>query len=209
MFRRVLIANRGEIAIRVFRAATELGLRTVAVYSHEDRYSLHRYKADEAYLIGPPDGGEPVKSYLNMSYLRVMGVRAPGSSAEAIDLSLDRLPFEQAAVLELSDLDSVGSCSEQVLSMDTPIDVLVQKTFYEEVDVRQQVTGINEVTLVAVGEAQQPPAPSWGSMLNVAKNFLTQAPWMAWWPGAAIFLVVLGFNLLGDGLRDALDPRET
>ena len=45
-------------------------------------------------------------------------------------------------------------------------------------------------------------------MLNVAKGFMTQAPWMALWPGIAIFLVVLGFNLLGDGLRDALDPRE-
>jgi peptide/nickel transport system permease protein len=68
---------------------------------------------------------------------------------------------------------------------------------------------ILEAALSFLGLGQQPPAPSWGSMLNVAKNFLTQAPWMAWWPGAAIFLVVLGFNLLGDGLRDALDPRET
>lgn len=67
---------------------------------------------------------------------------------------------------------------------------------------------IAEASLSFLGLGQQPPSPSWGSMLNVAKNFLTQAPWMAWWPGAAIFLVVLGFNLLGDGLRDALDPRE-
>ena len=68
---------------------------------------------------------------------------------------------------------------------------------------------IAEASLSFLGLGQQPPSPSWGSMLNVAKNFLTQAPWMAWWPGAAIFLVVLGFNLLGDGLRDALDPRES
>ncbi len=68
---------------------------------------------------------------------------------------------------------------------------------------------IAEASLSFLGLGQQAPAPSWGSMLNVAKNFMTQAPWMAWWPGAAIFLVVLGFNLLGDGLRDALDPRET
>ena len=68
---------------------------------------------------------------------------------------------------------------------------------------------IAEASLSFLGLGQQPPAPSWGSMLNVAKNFMTQAPWMAWWPGAAIFLVVLGFNLLGDGLRDALDPRES
>jgi peptide/nickel transport system permease protein len=67
---------------------------------------------------------------------------------------------------------------------------------------------IAEASLSFLGLGQQPPAASWGSMLNVAKNFLTQAPWMAMWPGAAIFLVVIGFNLLGDGLRDALDPRE-
>ena len=67
---------------------------------------------------------------------------------------------------------------------------------------------IAEASLSFLGLGQQPPAPSWGSMLNTAKNFLNQAPWMALWPGIAIFMVVLGFNLLGDGLRDALDPRE-
>ncbi len=67
---------------------------------------------------------------------------------------------------------------------------------------------IAEASLSFLGLGQQPPAASWGSMLNIAKNFLTQAPWMAMWPGIAIFLVVIGFNLLGDGLRDALDPRE-
>ena len=68
---------------------------------------------------------------------------------------------------------------------------------------------IAEASLSFLGLGQQPPAPSWGSMLNIAKNFLEQAPWMALYPGFAIFLVVLGFNLLGDGLRDALDPRDT
>ncbi|MGB5557577.1 MAG: ABC transporter permease [Paracoccaceae bacterium] len=68
---------------------------------------------------------------------------------------------------------------------------------------------IAEASLSFLGLGQQPPSPSWGSMLNTAKNFLEQAPWMAMWPGIAIFLVVLGFNLLGDGLRDALDPRDT
>ena len=67
---------------------------------------------------------------------------------------------------------------------------------------------IAEASLSFLGLGQQPPAPSWGSMLNTAKNFLSQAPWMAIWPGAGIFLVVIGFNLMGDGLRDALDPRE-
>jgi peptide/nickel transport system permease protein len=67
---------------------------------------------------------------------------------------------------------------------------------------------IAEASLSFLGLGQQPPAPSWGAMLNSAKNYLEQAPWMSLSPGIAIFLTVLGFNLLGDGLRDALDPRE-
>jgi peptide/nickel transport system permease protein len=66
-----------------------------------------------------------------------------------------------------------------------------------------------EASLSFLGLGQQPPSPSWGSMLNTAKNFLAQAPWMAFWPGVAIGAVVLGFNLFGDGLRDALDPKES
>ena len=66
---------------------------------------------------------------------------------------------------------------------------------------------IAEASLSFLGLGQQPPSPSWGSMLNGAQRFLGQAPWMAVYPGLAIFLVVLAFNLLGDGLRDALDPR--
>ena len=66
---------------------------------------------------------------------------------------------------------------------------------------------IAEASLSFLGLGQQPPDPSWGSMLNTAKNFMEDAPWMAIWPGIAIFVLVLAFNLLGDGLRDALDPR--
>ncbi|NDH51600.1 MAG: ABC transporter permease [Betaproteobacteria bacterium] len=67
---------------------------------------------------------------------------------------------------------------------------------------------IAEASLSFLGLGQQPPAPSWGSMLNTAKNYVDNAPWMAVWPGLSIFLLVLSFNLLGDGLRDALDPRQ-
>lgn len=63
-FKRVLVANRGEIAIRIFRACHELGIRTVAIYSNEDKCSLFRTKADEAYLIG--NGKGPVEAYLNI-----------------------------------------------------------------------------------------------------------------------------------------------
>ena len=62
--KKVLVANRGEIAIRVFRACTEIGLKTVGIYTFEDRYSLHRYKADESYQIG--ENTEPLKPYLNI-----------------------------------------------------------------------------------------------------------------------------------------------
>jgi len=66
---------------------------------------------------------------------------------------------------------------------------------------------IAEAALSFLGLGQQPPAPSWGSMLNTAKNYIDNAPWMAVWPGLSIFLLVLSFNLLGDGLRDAFDPK--
>ena len=63
--RKLLAANRSEIAIRIFRAANELGLRTVAIYSQEDRLALHRFKADEAYQVGAGKG--PVEAYLDIS----------------------------------------------------------------------------------------------------------------------------------------------
>jgi pyruvate carboxylase len=63
-FKKLLVANRSEIAIRVFRSAHELGLRTVAIYSHEDRFALHRFKADEAYRVGR--AGEPIRAYLDI-----------------------------------------------------------------------------------------------------------------------------------------------
>ncbi|MEM1227378.1 MAG: pyruvate carboxylase [Planctomycetota bacterium] len=70
---KLLVANRSEIATRVFRTATELGLRTVAIYSHEDRYALHRFKADEAYQIGGT--GEPIRSYLNIDAIVALCVQ--------------------------------------------------------------------------------------------------------------------------------------
>jgi len=62
--KKVLVANRGEIAIRIFRACVEIGIKTVAIYTYEDRYSQHRYKADESYQIGKDD--EPLKPYLDI-----------------------------------------------------------------------------------------------------------------------------------------------
>src|SRR5256885_16975257 len=70
--RKLMAANRSEIAIRVFRTAHELGLRTVAIYAHEDRFALHRFKADEAYRIGTP--GEPLRAYLNIDDIVTLAV---------------------------------------------------------------------------------------------------------------------------------------
>jgi peptide/nickel transport system permease protein len=67
---------------------------------------------------------------------------------------------------------------------------------------------IGEAILSFLGLGVQPPDPSWGTMLNAAQQFLETAPWMAWWPGLAIFLLTLSFNLAGDGLRDVLDPKD-
>ena len=70
------------------------------------------------------------------------------------------------------------------------------------------VAVLAEASLAFLGLGQRPPAPSWGSMLDVARQFLVDAPWMATSPGLAIVVVVMGFNLLGDGLNDALNPRQ-
>src|SRR5699024_1122495 len=78
MFRKVLVANRGEIAIRAFRAAYELGAGTVAVFPEEDRNSAHRAKADEAYRIGEP--GHPVRAYLSVDQI-VDTARRAGADA--------------------------------------------------------------------------------------------------------------------------------
>jgi peptide/nickel transport system permease protein len=67
---------------------------------------------------------------------------------------------------------------------------------------------IAEAILSFLGLGVQPPTPSWGTMLNSAQQFLETAPWMAWWPGLAIFSLALSFNLAGDGLRDFLDPKD-
>ena len=72
--KKLLVANRGEIAIRIFRAATELNIKTVAIYSNEDKNALHRYKADESYLVGKDLG--PAESYLNIERIIDVAKRA-------------------------------------------------------------------------------------------------------------------------------------
>ena len=68
-FRKVLVANRGEIAIRIFRALSELGITTVSIYSKEDRYAMFRSKADESYPLNPQKG--PIDAYLDLSLIHI------------------------------------------------------------------------------------------------------------------------------------------
>jgi len=92
--KKLLVANRSEIAIRIFRAATELGLRTVAIFAQEDRFGMHRFKADEAYQVGQGKG--PVAAYLDIesivSTAREKGVDAihPALASAGIGVGIIR-----------------------------------------------------------------------------------------------------------------------
>ena len=68
--KKVLVANRGEIAVRIFRACTELGIKTVGIYSEQDKLQIHRYKADESYLVG--EGMEPLAAYAKSKKLKII-----------------------------------------------------------------------------------------------------------------------------------------
>ena len=92
-FKKLLAANRSEIAIRIFRAATELGLRTVAIYAQEDRFCIHRFKADEAYLVGQGKG--PVAAYLDIDGIVAL---AKENGVEAIHPGYGFLSRERRAL---------------------------------------------------------------------------------------------------------------
>ena len=115
---RLLVANRGEIAIRVMRAATELGITTVAVYTYEDRYSLHRYKADEAYQIGRDD--EPLKPYLDVEgiiqlakHKRVDGIH-PGYGFLSENVKLARRCREEGIIFVGPSPESMEALGDKV-----------------------------------------------------------------------------------------------
>lgn len=103
--KKVLVANRGEIATRIFRACSELGLTTVAVYAEEDRFSVHRFKADEAYLIGA--GKKPIEAYLDIEeILRVAKMSGADSIHPGYGLLSENIAFARAC--EKAGLKFVG-----------------------------------------------------------------------------------------------------
>src|SRR5215470_4343240 len=109
MFRKILVANRGEIAIRAFRAAYELGAHTVAVFPYEDRNSLHRLKADESYQIG--DQGHPVRAYLSVEHIVNAAIRAGADAVYPGYGFLSENPALAAACLR-SGITFVGPTTE-------------------------------------------------------------------------------------------------
>ena len=149
--KKLLVANRSEIAIRCFRAATELGLQTVAVYSFEDRFSLHRFKADEAFLIGPAEGGEPVRSYLNIPAI-IKVARRHGADAIHPGYGFLSENAEFARACAAAGLTFVGPTPEQ---LDAFGDKVASKRLAKAADVpivpgtEQAVAGLDEVRAAA------------------------------------------------------------
>ena len=146
-----------------------------------------------------------VTTYLGQSALNItlvigiLGIPAFTRVARAVTLSLSEREFVTAA-------RALGATDSRILLRELLPNVALPLVAFFLLGVA--VTIVVEGALSFLGLGVPPPAPSWGSMLNSAQRFLAQAPWMAFWPGFAIFVSVLSFNLLGDGLRDALDPRE-
>ena len=141
MFKKILVENRGEIAIRIFRACNELAIKTVGIYSFEDRFSLHRYKADESYQVGIE--GEPVRSYLNIDeIIRV----AKEVKAEAIHPGYGFLSerIELRAACEKNNIVFIGPSSE---TLDIAGDKVKTKNLADKVRV-PTITGSTEVNYV-------------------------------------------------------------
>ena len=104
-FRKILVANRGEIAIRVMRAANEMGKKTVAVFAEEDKLSLHRFKADEAYRIG--EGMSPVGAYLSIpEIIRVAKMCGADAIHPGYGLLSENPEFVEACVRRASPLSA-------------------------------------------------------------------------------------------------------
>src|SRR6202046_5964432 len=114
----LLIANRGEIAIRVMRAATELGLRTVAIHSQEDRFSLHRTKADESYLVG--EGKGPIEAYLDIADIIRVATEARVDAVHPGYGFLSESP-EFAAACTAARIIFVGPLADTMRSLGTKI----------------------------------------------------------------------------------------
>ncbi len=172
--RKILVANRGEIAIRVFRAATELGLRTIAVYTYEDRYSLHRYKADEAYQIGRDD--DPLQPYLNIEEIietaRRQGVDAihPGYGFLAENVDFARRCAEEGIVFIGPRAEVMASLGDKMKAKAIAVAAGVPVIDSSEGDLSEAATAEAEAARIGYPVIVKAAAGGGGRGMRVAAN---------------------------------------
>lgn len=171
---KLLVANRGEIAIRVLRAASELRIRTVAVYTYEDRYSLHRYKSDEAYQIGKDD--DPLKPYLDIeeiiSLAKHKGVDAihPGYGFLSENVQLARRCKEEGIIFVGPEPEVMNALGDKVRAKDIAIKANVPIIEDSKIDLVDTETALKEAERIGYPIMVKAAAGGGGRGMRVVQN---------------------------------------
>lgn len=171
---KLLVANRGEIAIRVLRAASELRIRTVAVYTYEDRYSLHRYKADEAYQIGKDD--DPLKPYLDIeeiiSLAKNKGVDAihPGYGFLSENVNLARRCKEEGIIFVGPEPEVMNALGDKVRAKTIAIEANVPVIEDSKIDLVDTQTAVEEANRIGYPIMVKAAAGGGGRGMRVVHN---------------------------------------
>ncbi|MGM0581290.1 MAG: pyruvate carboxylase [Bacteroidota bacterium] len=171
---KLLVANRGEIAIRVLRAASELRIRTVAVYTYEDRYSLHRYKSDEAYQIGKDD--DPLKPYLDIeeiiSLAKHKGVDAihPGYGFLSENVQLAKRCREEGIIFVGPEPEVMNALGDKVRAKDIAIKANVPIIEDSKIDLVDTETALNEAERIGYPIMVKAAAGGGGRGMRVVQN---------------------------------------
>ncbi|HET8861281.1 pyruvate carboxylase [Marivirga sp.] len=171
---KLLVANRGEIAIRVLRAASELRIRTVAVYTYEDRYSLHRYKSDEAYQIGKDD--DPLKPYLDIeeiiSLAKHKGVDAihPGYGFLSENVKLARRCKEEGIIFVGPEPEVMNALGDKVRAKDIAVKASVPIIEDSKIDLVDTETALKEAERIGYPIMVKAAAGGGGRGMRVVQN---------------------------------------
>jgi pyruvate carboxylase len=171
---KLLVANRGEIAIRVLRAASELRIRTVAVYTYEDRYSLHRYKSDEAYQIGKDD--DPLKPYLDIeeiiSLAKHKGVDAihPGYGFLSENVKLARRCREEGIIFVGPEPEVMNALGDKVRAKDIAVKANVPIIEDSKIDLVDTETALKEAERIGYPIMVKAAAGGGGRGMRVVQN---------------------------------------
>lgn len=171
---KLLVANRGEIAIRVLRAASELRIRTVAVYTYEDRYSLHRYKSDEAYQIGKDD--DPLKPYLDIEEIiklaKHKGVDAihPGYGFLSENVKLARRCKEEGIIFVGPEPEVMNALGDKVRAKDIAVKANVPIIEDSKIDLVDTDTALKEAERIGYPIMVKAAAGGGGRGMRVVQN---------------------------------------